>query len=214
MSNHGRLERCPSAFVSPSRWPLALAALALCCSAAAAQAQGSGQSGEQVVASVCSGCHASGRVEAAKIGDKKAWSARAEKGLTGLTREALKGIRQMPSHGGNPALSDREIERAILYMVNKSGGNWVEPIDTAQPMAERSGEEIVKLQCSKCHEESKGGPRVSPGAAWSSSETSRKTILPSSGLACRNTFRPFPSLCGKASPRLSQKSSWPSRLIT
>jgi cytochrome c5 len=167
MSNHGRLERCPSAFVSPSRWPLALAALALCCSAAAAQAQGSGQSGEEVVASVCSGCHASGKLGAPKIGDKKAWSARAEKGLTGLTREALKGIRQMPSHGGNPALSDREIERAILYMVNKSGGNWVEPIDTAQPMAERSGEEIVKLQCSKCHEESKGGaPRIGDRAAW------------------------------------------------
>ena len=168
MSNRSRFERhSPPGAVSSSRWLLVAAALALSVIAGSAQAQSSGKSGEQVVTSVCSGCHASGKLGAPKIGDKKAWSARAELGLTGLTREALKGIRQMPSHGGNPTLSDKEIERAIIYMVNESGGNWVEPIDTSRPVAERSGEQVVKAQCFKCHEEGKGGaPRIGDRAAW------------------------------------------------
>ena len=60
---------------------------------------------------------------APKIGDKKAWTKRASQGLTSLTKSALQGIRQMPPHGGNPNLTDTEIERAITYMVNQSGGN-------------------------------------------------------------------------------------------
>ena len=51
----------------------------------------------------------------------------AAKGLTGLTSNALQGIRRMPAHGGNANLTDTEIERAITYMVNQSGGNWIEP---------------------------------------------------------------------------------------
>jgi len=167
MSHHGRFERHAPGALSLSGCLFGAAALALWVLAGPAQAQGSDKSGEQVVASVCSGCHASGKLGAPKIGDKKAWSARAELGLTGLTREALKGIRQMPSHGGNPTLSDKEIERAIIYMVNESGGNWVEPIDTAQPVSQRSGEQVVKLQCFKCHEEGKGGaPRIGDRTAW------------------------------------------------
>lgn len=167
MSNLGRWVRHSPDSVSPARWLVAAAAFALAFSAGPANAQSGGKSGEQVVASVCSGCHASGKLGAPKIGDKKAWSARAELGLTALTREALNGIRQMPSHGGNPTLSNKEIERAIIYMVNKSGGNWVEPIDTARPAAERSGQQVVKAQCFKCHEEGKGGaPRIGDRAAW------------------------------------------------
>jgi cytochrome c5 len=167
MSHHGRFERHAPGALSLSGCLFGAAALALWVLAGPAQAQGSDKSGEQVVASVCSGCHATGKLGSPKIGDKKAWSARAEPGLTALTREALKGIRQMPSHGGNPALSDKEIERAVIYMVNKSGGHWVEPIDTAQPVAQRSGEQVVKLQCFKCHEEGKGGaPRIGDRTAW------------------------------------------------
>ena len=167
MNHRGRSGRHTSGALSFSGSALAAAALALAGLAGPARAQSSDKSGEQVVASVCSGCHATGKLGAPKIGDKKAWSARAKPGLTALTREALKGIRQMPSHGGNPALSDKEIERAIIYMVNKSGGQWVEPIDTTQPMGQRSGEQVVKAQCSKCHEEGKGGaPHVGDRSAW------------------------------------------------
>jgi len=33
----------------------------------------------------------------------------------------------MPGHGGSPNLTNLEIGRAVAYMINQSGGHWVEP---------------------------------------------------------------------------------------
>lgn len=73
----------------------------------------------------------------------------------------------MPAHGGSPNLTDLEIGRAITYMVNQSGGDWVEPRSkTAKPSA-RSGEQVVKAQCSKCHQAGlNGAPRIGDREAW------------------------------------------------
>ena len=125
------------------------------------------RSGSQVVAEVCAACHATGAHGAPKIGDEKAWAARAAQGLTSLTAHALQGIRTMPAHGGNVALSDIEIERAVVDMVNRSGGNWVEPIMGATPAVMRTGEQIVLQQCSRCHQDGQqGAPRIGDRAAW------------------------------------------------
>ena len=96
--------------------------------AGTAGAQPTERSGKQVVDSLCISCHGSGAGGAPKIGDKKAWADRAAKGLAGLSKNALAGIRQMPPHGGNMKLTDIEVERAITYMVNQSGGHWTEPV--------------------------------------------------------------------------------------
>ena len=132
-----------------------------------ARAQGKERGGKQVVDSVCSKCHATGAQGAPKIGDKQAWSKRASQGLSSLTDHALTGIRQMPSHGGSPDLTDLEIKRAITHMVNQSGGKWFEPISKKSPPAPRTGEEVVKAQCFKCHETGKGGaPKIGDRDAW------------------------------------------------
>jgi cytochrome c5 len=125
------------------------------------------RSGKQVVDAVCAACHATGVNGAPKIGDKNAWAKRASQGLTGLTEHAINGIRQMPAHGGSPNLSDLEIARAIAYMVNQSGGRWVEPVSVKDLSKERSGEQIVQAQCFKCHETGAGGaPKIGDRAAW------------------------------------------------
>ena len=73
----------------------------------------------------------------------------------------------MPPHGGNPALTDTEIERAITYMVNRSGGHWTEPVSRTVKAPERSGEQIVQMQCVKCHRDGVGGaPRIGDRSAW------------------------------------------------
>ncbi len=132
-----------------------------------AGAQGGGRSGKEVVDAVCLSCHGTGANGAPKIGDRDAWSKRASQGLTGLTQNALKGIRQMPAHGGNPGLTDLEIGRAVTFMVNRSGGHWVEPVSAKDMGAERSGEQVVKAQCTKCHQEGTGGaPRIGDKNAW------------------------------------------------
>jgi cytochrome c5 len=130
-------------------------------------AQGSERSGKEVVDSVCAACHATGVDGAPKIGDRDAWSSRASQGLSSLTLHALNGIRNMPAHGGDPQLSDLEIARAVTYMVNQSGGNWVEPASAADLATARSGEQVVKAQCAKCHAEGVGGaPKIGDLQAW------------------------------------------------
>jgi len=144
-----------------------LVALALSAVPAAAGAQSGQLSGKEIVDMTCSRCHATGANGAPKIGDRKAWADRAKQGLSGLTEHALKGIREMPAHGGNLTLSDFEIKRAVTYMVNRSGGKWQEPIDKTAKPVERSGAEIVKAQCSKCHRDGKNGaPKIGDRAAW------------------------------------------------
>jgi cytochrome c5 len=132
-----------------------------------AGAQTRERSGEEVVQAVCSACHRTGAKGAPRIGDKQAWARLASRGLTSLTDSALKGVRNMPSHGGNPSLTDTEIERAITYMVNQSGGQWVEPAVEVTTAAERRGKEIVDSRCSKCHATGvNGAPKIGDRAAW------------------------------------------------
>lgn len=145
----------------------AVLALAALIAAPDALAQGKERSGKEVVDANCAKCHATGAQGAPKIGNQRAWSKRAQQGLSSLTQNALKGIREMPPHGGNLELTDVEIERAITYMVNQSGGKWVEPISRTAPTAARTGEQIVKMHCFKCHQDGVGGaPRIGDRDAW------------------------------------------------
>jgi cytochrome c5 len=146
---------------------IVLVAAFACIASRDAMAQSAERSGKEVVDSACIACHGTGVHGAPKIGNKKAWSKLAARGLTGLSKSALKGIRQMPPHGGNPGLSDTEVERAITYMVNQSGGHWTEPVSRTTKAPERSGEQIVQMQCSKCHQDGVGGaPKIGDRSAW------------------------------------------------
>ncbi|MEW6690128.1 MAG: c-type cytochrome, partial [Pseudomonadota bacterium] len=144
-----------------------LLAIALAAVAPQLLAQGAERSGKEVVEAVCAACHAKGVNGAPRIGDRKAWAKRARQGLTSLTQNALTGIRKMPSHGGKMELTDLEIGRAIAYMVNQSGGKWVEPASLKDMAAERSGKQVVEEQCARCHKDGKeGAPRVGDRKAW------------------------------------------------
>lgn len=142
---------------------MAMVALGL----AASATFGADRTGQQVVAEACGKCHTNGDKGAPKIGDKGAWAKRAAQGLSELTQHALKGIREMPAHGGAPAISDYEIQLAITYMVNQSGGNWIAPTDKGAQVKARSGEEIVKAKCHTCHEAGvNGAPKIGDREAW------------------------------------------------
>ncbi len=135
--------------------------------AQAASPQAGERGGKEVVEAVCAACHRTGVNGAPKIGDEKAWAQLASQGLTSLTAIALKGIRKMPPHGGNPDFSDTEIERAITYMVNQSGGRWIEPISKFTLAVQRSGAQIVQAHCAKCHQTGAGGaPKIGDRPAW------------------------------------------------
>ena len=95
--------------------------------------------GEQVFQAVCKTCHEAGIAGAPKVGDKAAWAGPIKKGYETLVQHALNGFQEpgkvMPPRGGNPDLSDVEVERAVVYMANRSGANFKEPPETAAAAA-------------------------------------------------------------------------------
>ena len=82
------------------------------------------KSGEEVVKTVCATCHATGLLNAPKIGDKIAWKPRIDQGYATLVKHALMGIRMMPAKGGNSALNEKEIAEAVKFMTNSSGAKF------------------------------------------------------------------------------------------
>jgi cytochrome c5 len=87
--------------------------------------------GDEVFGQVCKTCHEAGLAGAPKAGDKALWAPRIAQGQTVLFKHALEGFQgktgMMPAKGGNPNLSDFEVERAVVYMANLSGGNLKDP---------------------------------------------------------------------------------------
>ena len=87
--------------------------------------------GTQVYEQVCKTCHGAGIAGAPKVGDKAAWAARIAQGDKTLFQHAIAGFQGkggvMPPKGGNGDLADVEVQRAVVYMANQSGGSLKEP---------------------------------------------------------------------------------------
>jgi len=87
------------------------------------------RSGIQIYDVYCAGCHASGVLQSpklgdkqdCKLGDKQDWREREKQGFEVLLTHAIKGYKNMPAKGGNPAIKDKEIENAIKYILANSG---------------------------------------------------------------------------------------------
>jgi cytochrome c5 len=123
------------------------------------------RSGKEVVETVCIACHETGKDGAPKIGDRAAWALRASKGLDKLTQNAITGVRNMPAHGGQAALTDLEMTRAVGYMV--SGGNAADAKKVFKSDRDRSGEQVVQERCQECHLTGKqGAPKLGDMNDW------------------------------------------------
>jgi len=81
--------------------------------------------GKKIYSGLCFSCHGTGLPNIPQLGDTTAWESRIalgsallyERAITGFTGES--GM-PMPARGGNPALSDEEIQAAVDYMVVNS----------------------------------------------------------------------------------------------
>jgi cytochrome c5 len=137
----------------------------------AAKAGTSGnRSGEEMVKTICSVCHApkSPVPTSPKIGDKAAWAPRIGVGLDVLTKSAIAGKNAMPPKGGAADATEVEIARAIVFMTNQSGADFKEPaVGGKIASGDRTPEQIAQSACLKCHETGeKGAPKLSDKASW------------------------------------------------
>ena len=135
-----------------------------------------GQSGEQVVKSVCATCHQAGVAGAPKIGDKAAWGPRIKQGQAALVQSALKGKGAMPPKGGNASLADDDVARAVAFMANQAGASFKEPAIKApaqKPQAQAAaggaadGKKVYDSTCTACHAAGvANAPKLGDKAAW------------------------------------------------
>ncbi|MFN7086691.1 MAG: c-type cytochrome [Burkholderiales bacterium] len=163
------------------------------------------KSGKEVVETVCAACHASGALNAPKIGDKAAWAKLIAQGQEKLTQGALKGVRQMPPRGGNPDLTDTEFARAVAYMANQAGAGWKEPESKAAPAAKPAaapaaaaapadagkGKAVYEASCAACHAAGvAGAPKTGDKAAWAPRVKNGMDALYGSALKGKNAMPP------------------------
>ncbi|PID46855.1 MAG: cytochrome c5 family protein [Proteobacteria bacterium] len=111
------------------------------------------RSGEQVYNAVCGSCHGTGLLDSPKSGSSADWTPRAAVGLDALVTSAINGKGAMPSRGGDPSITDKEIRSAIQFMTKDTGINWDTPAgDTAAKETESEAVSPEKTEAA----ESKG----------------------------------------------------------
>ncbi len=141
-----------------------------------ASAGGAPKTGEAVYTLACAACHASGVAGAPKFADAGAWGPRNKQGFETLVKHATEGFKGMPAKGGNSALSDVEVARAVAYMANAGGASYKEPAAAGAPVPAAgaaaagvadAGKKLYEASCQACHAAGvAGAPKFGDKAAW------------------------------------------------
>jgi len=80
--------------------------------------------GRKIWMDTCADCHLEGLGGAPVIANKKDWKERIDKGMETLYSHALEGfwgnVGEMPSKGGNEALTDKQIKLAVDFVIHAS----------------------------------------------------------------------------------------------
>lgn len=76
--------------------------------------------GQKIYRQACAFCHDKGVAGAPKTGDAAAWATRIAQGMDTLYAVAIKGKGAMPAKGGNPALSEADVNAAVDFMIAQS----------------------------------------------------------------------------------------------
>ena len=73
--------------------------------------------GEAVYGGLCKTCHDAGVAGAPLTGSDQMAARLEEKGLEMLVSNAINGLNAMPPRGGNPNLTDEQIQAAVEFML-------------------------------------------------------------------------------------------------
>jgi len=164
------------------------------------------QAGDAVYKAVCAACHDTGAAGAPKTGDAAGWTARLAQGQATLVSNAIKGIRAMPAKGGNPDLDDIEVERAVVYMANQSGGKLKEPAvktasaPAAAPAASEQGAQVASATAPLT-----SSPTEQAKAAAGADKVDGKKVYDTACAACHT-----PGVAG--APKVGDKAAWAPRI--
>lgn len=166
------------------------------------------QTGEAVYAAACSACHAAGIAGAPRTGDVAAWAPRFKQGFDLLVKHAVEGFKAMPAKGGNPNLDPIEVARAVVFMVNKSGGKFKEPAAPAASAPTAAAASVV----------ASSSPAVpAPSAVMpAATSTAAKGAVATAKVDGAKVFASGCNVCHTAgvagAPKLGDKAAWAPRM--
>ncbi|MFG6158684.1 c-type cytochrome [Halomonas sp. 1390] len=178
--------------------------------------------GAGIYNNVCMACHETGAAGAPVRGDEAAWSERTGKGFETLVSHAINGFNAMPAKGGNPGLSDDEVQAAVAHLVEpvmdvpsqESGGDEAasasaEGESSAEGEASETsasaeaatagidGAAIYNSACMACHDTgAAGAPKKGDAEAWAPRIEKGTETLYSHAI---NGFNAMPAKGGNAS---------------
>lgn len=167
---------------------------------------GGGVDGGGIYNQVCMACHETGAAGAPVRGDEAAWAERTEQGFATLLEHSINGIGAMPARGGNPNLSDEEVEAATAYLVEPvmdvpelSGGD---DDDAATEEAASSEEDMAATEETATEEDVAAAEEANGGA----SDLDGAALYASSGCAaCHDN-----GVAG--APAMGDADAWAERL--
>jgi cytochrome c5 len=84
------------------------------------------RSGEELYNAICTTCHSLGVAGAPKTGDQTEWAPRIALGFETLVQSLTNGKGAMPPRAGID-LTDTEAQRAVAWLANQAGAEFVEP---------------------------------------------------------------------------------------
>ena len=161
--------------------------------------------GDQVFAQVCKTCHETGLAGAHKLGDKTAWAKVIAQGEKLTVQHAIAGIRAMPPRGGNAGLTDAEVQRGVVFMVNKAGANWKEaPIVAAPATAVAAAPAAAAPAAPPAMAAAPAAAPAAPAAAAPAAADGKK-VYEGMCIACHGA-----GVAG--APKLGDKAAWAPRL--
>lgn len=169
------------------------------------------KTGDEVYTAICGSCHDSGALEAPKISAKEDWSSRIGGGLKALMASAINGKGQMPARGGDPSLTDEEIQNAILYMTKKAG------FDLGGEVAEASGDSKAEATSQAATEE--GEPAAPNAPAQDAAPSAPSAPAAPEVVATAEGEKLYKGLCFSChdsgiagSPKLGDVDAWSDRI--
>lgn len=104
------------------------------------------RSGAEVYASTCGVCHDNGVAGAPKLDDKGTWETRLSDGFSALVASAINGKGGMPARGGNPDITDSEMELTVSHMIKEAGIELVAKSASAASTTEAKPEMATKAE--------------------------------------------------------------------
>ena len=141
--------------------------------------------GGSIYGNVCAACHESGAAGAPIRGDEDAWSERTGKGFETLLSHSINGFNAMPARGGNPNLSDEEMQAATAYLVEPVMD--VPDLGGSESASEDAASEDEMAATEEASQQDMASTEDSAGDAPSHAGIDGEAIYNQVCMACHNT---------------------------